>query len=439
MYNKNKGVFKGGMRLMNMTYKEILPGIKLRVIESSRFVTSCISVQFLSKMSEENATNMTLVPRVLRRGTTKHPDMEALAAALDDMFGVRIEPVSRKYGDVMTSGFICDFVDTEEKLLSETVKLLGEILFDPKTENSSFVEDYVDGERSNLIDEIKSEINNKLSYALRRTIENMFEESPYAVNELGSEEMAESVDAKSLFRYYKKMISEFRCEIFFCGNYSYEDVEKAIIRMFSICPRKKITSFVSEPAVCVGEKRVTENIDAAQANLIIGMKTDDEDIYRSKLTAMVLGGGTTSKLFVNVREKESLCYSTGAMFDSFMKAMYLYAGVDPKNAEIAEKAMLCEFDNIVYGNITDEELENAKKAMIDDLLTTEDSLYAMEAFWIRGTLLGDEREPLEVAAAIRNISCESVVKSAEGFRASVTYLLTGLEGREDERKLLPEL
>lgn len=424
---------------MNMTYKEILPGVKLRVIESSRFETNCISVQFVSKINEENATYMTLVPRILRRGTAKHPDMESLAAALDDFYGVRIEPVSRKYGDIMTSGFICDFVDMEEKLLPEVRKLLGEIMFDPKLSDGVFIEEYTDGERVNLIDEIKSEINNKMSYALRRTVENMFGNSPYAVNELGTEEMAESVSVKSAYKFYKKMISESPCEIFFCGNYSYEDVEKEIIKLFRICPRGKIFAVKSEKPVYMDMSDVCERLDVVQASLIIGFRTEESDVFLSKLMTTVLGGGTNSKLFENVREKESLCYSTGAMFDSFKKTMFMYAGIDPKNVEMAKKAMLREFENCVCGNITEEEIKDAKKGMIDDLLTTEDSIYAMEAYWLRATLLGDEREPLEIASEIKSKTYEQIVSAAKQLKMSATYLLTGLEAKSDERKLLPEL
>lgn len=424
---------------MNMTYKEILPGVKLRVIESSRFETNCISVQFLSKISEEGATNMTLVPRILRRGTAKHPDMESLAAALDDFYGVRIEPVSRKYGDVMTSGFICDFVDMEEKLLPEVRKLLGEVMFDPKLRDGVFVEEYTDGERTNLIDEIKSEINNKMSYALRRTVENMFGKSPYAVNELGTEESAESVSAKSVYKYYKKMISEYPCEIFFCGNYSYEEVEREVLKLFKICPRGKICAVSSEKPPFEKVSDICERLDVVQASLIIGFRTEEEDVFLSKLMTTVLGGGTNSKLFENVREKESLCYSTGAMFDSFKNTMFMYAGIDPKNSETAKRAMLREFENCVCGNITEEEIKDAKKGMIDDLLTTEDSLYAMEAYWLRATLLGDEREPLEIASAIKCKTYEQIVSAAKQLKMSATYLLTGMEANGDERKLLPEL
>lgn len=421
---------------MNMTYKEILPGIRLRVIESSRFETNYFSVQFLSRATASSASSMTLVPRVLRRGSLRHPDMEALAAALDDMFGARIEPVSRKYGDIITSGFICDFVDSDEKSLPSVMKLLGEIMFEVKTSDGAFLSDYVSGERSNLIDEIKSEINNKLSYAHRKATETMFSGSAYAISELGTEEAAEAIDEVSLFDFYKKMVSSLPCEIFFCGSYSFDEIEREVIRLFSLCRRGEVKKFSRGELSYKDNARVTERLEVAQANLLVGMYAETEEIYLYKLLAAVIGGGTTSKLFENVREKQSLCYFAGAMFDSFKKNLFMYCGIDPKNAEKAEKSLLAELQSCIDGNITDEELSNAKKGMIDDLLITEDSPGAMEAFWLRASIAEDDRTPLEVASEIKKFDSSSLARAAGELKVSVTYLLTGLEGDGNERKLL---
>lgn len=423
---------------MNMTYKEILPGIKLRVIESTRFETNCISVSFMAGISDEVASNMTLLPRVLRRGTTKHPDMKSLAAALDDMYGTRIEPISRKYGDIMTGGFICDFVDVDGDALKNTVKLLGEVLFDPILSDGVFSEDYVEGECSNLIDEIKAEINSKMSYSFKKINEHMFEGTPYSSDELGTEEAVEKISAKSLYKFYKKLIAEAPCEIFFCGKSSFETVAESVVKMFSNCQRGKVAKLSKTAPTFAKEKRICEKMDVSQACLVIGMRADEGDIYNIKLATSVIGGGTTSKLFTNVREKKSLCYSTGATFHSFEKAMLMYAGIDPKNADIAEKAIMEEFESCIRGDITDEEISDSKKGMIDSFLTTEDSLFSMEAFWLRASLLGDERTPAEVAAAIKNIDRETVEKTVKSFELSVVYLLTGLEEEKSERKLLSE-
>lgn len=423
---------------MNMTYKEVLPGVNLRVIESSAFEASAISVQFLTRLDENLSSKTTLIPRVLRRGTVKHPDMEALAAALDDMYGARIEPLARKYGDLQTSGFICDFVDPENNVLHSTFKLLGEILFEPKLCDGVFLDDYVDGERSNLIDEIKSEINNKLSYAHKKATEIMFRGSSYALDELGSEESAEKIDSHSLYKHYKSLVSGAPCEVFFCGNHPFEEIEREVRAMFKLCPRGKLCEQVLGTPVYCDFVRHTERFDIVQANLLVGMHNADSDVYASKLLASVLGGGTSSKLFTNVREKKSLCYFTGAMYDSFERSMFMYCGIDPKNAEIAENAMLEEFNNCLAGDITDEEIENAKKGMIDDILTVEDSLFSMESFWTRATLLGDERSPSAIAKYINALDGEKLSDVAAGFKMSVTYLLTGMEEKENAGKLLPE-
>lgn len=423
---------------MNMTYKEILPGVKLRVIESGRFETNCMSLSFLTEISDETAAQMTLLPRVLRRGTTKHPDMKALAAALDDMYGTRIEPVSRKFGDVMSGGFICDFVDIDGDALSGVTKLLGEVVFDPVLSDGIFLDDYVSGECVNLIDEIKSEINNKMSYAFTKAGECVFENSPYGVNELGSEATVEKTDAASLYEFYRKLTTSAPCEIFFCGKYGAETVEKKILGMFGNCGRGKVSKLRRTVPVYAENKRVCEKMDIAQASLVIGMKTDVTDIYHAKLVSSIIGGGTSSKLFTNVREKKSLCYSTGATFHSFENVMYMYAGIDPKNALVAEKAIMDEFEHCVHGDITDEEISNAKKGIIDDLLTIEDSIFSMEAFWLRASLLGDGRTPSEAAVSVKNIDEETIAKTVNNFCLSAVYLLTGLEGEKRERKLLSE-
>ena len=118
--------------------------------------------------------------------------------------------------------------------------------------------------------------------------------------------------------------------------------------------------------------------------------------------------------------------------------MFMYAGIDPNNADIAEKAVMREFENCVHGNITDEEISDSKKGMIDGLLTTEDSIFSMEAFWLRASLLNDERTPSEAAAAVKNIKREMIEKTVNDFRLSTVYLLTGTEVEKVERKLLSE-
>ena len=233
------------------------------------------------------------------------------------------------------------------------------------------------------------------------------------------------------------MISEFPCEIFFCGNYKAEEVERLIEKMFSRVLRKFGGCISSEAAEYTECGRIYEKMEVAQANLLIGLYSKESDAYTSKLLATVLGGGTTSKLFVNVREKSSLCYFTGAVYDTFKKTMFMYCGIDPKNEMTAEAAMEEQLSACVSGKITDEEIKNAKKSMLDDFATIEDSPFSLERFWLRAAASHDERTPDELSDALRKITRDDIVSCAKGFKRAITYILTGSEGNADETKLLP--
>ena len=93
---------------MQSVYREILPGVRLRVISTDKFKTSCFSSSFMLPLDCDNASYNALIPSVLRRGTKEHPDMTRLTAALDALYGARVEPAVRKFGNVQASGIICD-------------------------------------------------------------------------------------------------------------------------------------------------------------------------------------------------------------------------------------------------------------------------------------------------------------------------------------------
>ena len=78
--------------------RTLAPGVVLRAVQTSKFKTSMLGITFLEPLQEETASLNALLPKVLRRGTRQHPDMESLSAALDDLYGGGIEPLIRKKG-----------------------------------------------------------------------------------------------------------------------------------------------------------------------------------------------------------------------------------------------------------------------------------------------------------------------------------------------------
>ena len=159
--------------MADMTRIGLFPGVSLTAVHTKKFKSSVLGVQFLSPLSAETASANALVPSVLRRGTARHLDMEALSAALDELYGGSIEPVVRTRGETQCVGFLGSFLDDAYTLdgspvLEQAAALLGELLLEPYTEHGVFCPDYTAGERANLIDRIRAQINEKRSYAVKR-------------------------------------------------------------------------------------------------------------------------------------------------------------------------------------------------------------------------------------------------------------------------------
>ena len=181
-------------------YKEIMPHINLTCVRTEKFKTGFLSINLITQLDRETAAKNALLPRVLRRGTSGHPDLESLSGTLDNLYGARIDPILRKKGENHCIGLYADFIDDDfvpkgENILEKTAALLGEVLLSPNTHGGRLLGDYVESEKQNLINEIRAGINDKRRYSVDRIIELMCRNEAYGTNRLGSESSARGITA----------------------------------------------------------------------------------------------------------------------------------------------------------------------------------------------------------------------------------------------------
>ena len=163
---------------MDISRSEIMPGVWLGYLHSDKFKTACMSLSLLTQLSRETAAMNAVLPYVLRRGTTRYGDMEAISARLDELYGTAIEPVVRRIGEIQCIGFYVSlpeagYLPGQQDILHDTAALLGEMLLSPATRGGLLLPKYVDSEKEKLLDIIRSRINEKRSYSLQRCIEEM--------------------------------------------------------------------------------------------------------------------------------------------------------------------------------------------------------------------------------------------------------------------------
>ena len=196
---------------MDATRTEIMPGVWLSHLRTDKFKTACLSLNLLTQLQRETASLNALIPYVLRRGTSRYSDMDALSARMDELYGTAIEPVVRRIGEIQCVGFYAsipegEFLPGKEDVLRPACELLGQLLLSPITRGGLLLPAYVDSEREKLVERIRSRVNDKRSYSVLRCIEEMCCYEDFAVSRLGSEEEAEAIRYQKLTKQYRTLL-----------------------------------------------------------------------------------------------------------------------------------------------------------------------------------------------------------------------------------------
>ena len=426
--------------MLPITERILAPGVTLRAVQTKKFKTSMLAVTFLEPLNEETASLNAVLPKVLRRGTSACPDMESLSAALDELYGGSIEPIVRKKGEVQCVGFWGSFLDDAfvppgTKLLEPASALLGQLVLDPAGEDGAFLPEYVESEKDNLIDKIRGEINDRLQYSMSRLRESMCAGEAYGVGRLGSEETASAITGEALWTRYRDMLCTAPVYLYYCGSAEIDRVEAAFRSAFAGLPRGERrpvpdTRFIPAPAGPV--RRVSESLDVTQGKLILGFRTGKryrtlEEVARATLFITVYGSSTNSKLFLNVREKLSLCYFASASLAMTKGIMLVYSGVEFANFRKAEEEILAQLKACRDGEIGEEELEAARLYAVSSFRTTLDAQGRLEEYWLNRFFTGTDFTPEELAEAISRVTMDEVVSVAGDVRLDTIFTLEGKE------------
>ena len=420
------------------TRSQIMPGVYLTCLQTDKFKTGLLSVNLLTRLSRDTASQNALIPSVLRRGTVRWPDMDALAARLDSLYGARLEPVARKMGEIQSIGFWADFVDDaylpegeSAGLLEDVAELMGQVLLSPNTRGGLLLPKYVDSEKEKLLEDIRARINDKIGYSRFRLTELMCAAEDYAVDVLGTEEEAQSIGYVALTRHYKELLATSPVEIFYCGTADSARVERAVTDALATLPRGELDMDLgTDVRMNALEEQVryfVEDMDVTQGKLAIGYRLgdamEDPDMAALRVMNTVFGAGASSKLFMNVREKLSLCYFASSGIDLMKGVMVVISGIEAENYDLAREEIARQLKAVQDGQITDEEMDAAKKGLVNDLLSAADSAGSLEAFWLNQNLLGLDYGPEELAALVEDVTRADVVKAAAGIECDAVYFI----------------
>ena len=414
----------------------LLPGVTLRCFQDNRFKQGCLSLQLVRKMCREEAALNALLPAVLLRGCVGAPDLRDITLRLDDLYGASVGAVVRRIGDLQTTGLYCGFIDDRfalegDKVLEPMVRFLGELLLEPVAEEGAFVRDYVEGEKVNLISTIESQLNNKQAYANAQMLKSMCREDSFGIPRLGEKAQAEAITPEGLWAHYRRILRESPVELFYAGSADPEQVAQMLMPLFSGLDRK-VLPLPEQTAFRGGEEKcLEETMEVAQGKLAMGFVTPitirDPRFAAMQLLNVIFGGGMTSKLFMQVREKMSLCYDISSGYHGSKGIMTVSAGIEPEKEQLVRSQILRELEACARGEISRQEMNAAREAILSSLRGTHDSPGSIEGYYATAALSGLGMTPEEYARAIRQVTLQQVAEAAASVNLHTVYFLKGVQ------------
>jgi len=386
-------------------------------------------------LSEETVTSTALTPFVLRRGTESYPETTQFRERLEQLYGAGFGFDVYKRGDNQIVQFRMDtindtFVQSQESLLESSFAFLGEVVTHPVLEDGHFKKAYVQAEKENVRKKMESIVNDKIRYAAERCLEEMCRNEPYRLHPLGQRKDLDSITAESLYKSYLNWLNESSMDLYVVGDTTLAEVQKLVEQHFHLDDTQPVGYVTNQSAPEVSEVRtIVEKLDVNQGKLNLGLRTTitygDDDYAAALMYNGILGGYPHSKLFLNVREKESLAYYASSRYDGHKGLGTIQSGIEVQNYEKAVEIIQNQLEEMRTGEITELEMSQTK-AMIRNLLREmDDSAFEMISFDFNGQLSGKERTVDQLVEQIEAISVEDVRKAASTFELDTIYFLRG--------------
>lgn len=403
-------------------------------VRDGRYKTNLLAVNLILPLRKETMTGNALVPMILEKGYEDYPTFQAFSKKLNLMYGASAGSSISKIGDravltLMVSAIDDSYALNGESLLKESAEVLMGMLLRPAMKDGLFHEKTLELQRQYLIDTIEAEINDKRRYAMMKTVSLMFEGEPFGEDRYGTVQGAKAITAEEVATAYRRIIDEASIEILHVGMGDPACAKEVCKKAFANWMRHPVA--LPDTKIEMGSsqvKNVMERFTVTQSKLCLGFKTDiqpDSDLLSPmRMAVAILGGTPTSKLFLNVREKKSLCYYCAARFDRTKGIMMIDSGVEHDKIDEAKEAILEQLEAVCNGDFTDTDMEFASLSLQNSFRSVGESPYSMQLYYLTQTVLGLKDTPEEQSEAISKVQKDEIAEAAKHIRLHTVYLLT---------------
>ena len=414
---------------------DIAAGVHYVFAPASRFKTSRLLLQMALPLRlgqpEATAANAMLA-FLLHRSCAAYPTPRALKCKLAELYGARLSAKVQKMGETQLLSLALTAIDDRFALENESVAqgcaaLLLDLLFAPALENGVFPEASIALEQRLLMERIESEVSNKWLYSQRRCEALMCSNEAYGLNPLGEAEAIAALTPAQVTEAWRQLLRTAPMQLVLVADGDGAAVGDEIKARFADTVREPCALKTEFIKTAGEQKNIREEQAVEQAKLLLGFRAGMENAsdrrHAVNLMTELFGGGVYSKLFLNVREKLSLCYACHAGLHGQKGLILVRSGVDTEKADEAREAILEQMRQMREGEFTDDELAAAKRTLCDSYQTAEDLPESLASWYTRGLLTGEYNTAAQESAYIDAVTREEVIEAARGVTLDTVYVL----------------
>lgn len=411
-----------------------LNGIEVYHLKTGKFKTNTINFFFHDILTKENVTKNALVPAVLRRGCTRFPTFQDIALYLEELYGATFDCGVNKKGERQIIQFYAEFVSDKYtgeniNIFDKAFDLLYEIITEPVMENGGFKKEYLTQEKENLKNMIEGRVNDKVQYAAEKCFEVMCSEEPFGIFEYGFVEDLNAIDEKALYRHYQYFLESLPMDVYITGPVEESSIKRMLDKLAGMkrTAVKKMEKEIIHKEVSE-VRNVVERMSVNQGKLSLGFRThvspEDKEYYQLMVYNGVLGGGTTSKLFQNVREKASLAYYAFSRLEKFKGLMLISSGIEIQNKDQACEIILQQLEDIKSGNISDYEFDSTIKSIETGIKSLQDSQLQMVDFYLSQSITNTKDDFNSIIEKVLKVTKQDVMDISRKIQLDTVYFLT---------------
>ena len=364
--------------------------------------------------SDDDAGITNLLQQVLVKGTTSRSAFDIAEAA-------------EAMGGSLSASGDTDYAEIKGTALARHWKALLALIADV-TLRPALPPAEIDNERRVIASGIKNRLDQPFPLTYDTMMGRLFRGHPYGAPSLGRAAAVEALDRQALAGHYDRYYRAGRIIVAVSGQVPAREVADEVSRLFASAPRDRETGDAPLGAPSAALDRLVINRPAAQAQIMLGFLAPPighPDYAAVKVLQMALGGGMAGRLFSELRDKQGLAYSTGALYPARVEpgVFLAFIGTAPASAGKAEEGMRAQVERIRSERVSEGELERAKAYLLGQFALdrrTNARLAWYAAFYEAAGVGHDFAD--RYVRAIEAVSADDVLRVARAYLTSPTVV-----------------